>query len=278
MTTPPHNLEAERAVIRVFPRKTKWTPDDDLSFIGDPPLFRPEGNYKVMVSVIFTSDISEGIRLAKSWSQYYDDVQMGGPAINHPGGEFVPGMFIKHGVTITSRGCPHNCPWCYVPEREGHIRELKIKSGWILQDNNILACSRDHIERVFEMLDSQGRGIKFAGGLDARLFKPWHKDLIDKIRIDELWFACDSSARLKYLEPVSEILSHYNIRKKRCYVMVGFRDDILEAEKTLESVFEMGFMPFAQLYDRHPIKDIRPWKKLVRKWSRPAAYMGRKDG
>jgi hypothetical protein len=25
-------------MIRVFPRRTKWTPTDELAFVGDPPL------------------------------------------------------------------------------------------------------------------------------------------------------------------------------------------------------------------------------------------------
>ncbi len=50
-------------MIRVFPRKTAWTPTDELAFVGDPPLFRPP-EQPVMVSVTFTWDIPEGERLA----------------------------------------------------------------------------------------------------------------------------------------------------------------------------------------------------------------------
>ncbi len=41
-------------MIRVFPRKTKWTPDDELAFVGDPPLFRSPDNEAVYVSVTFS--------------------------------------------------------------------------------------------------------------------------------------------------------------------------------------------------------------------------------
>ncbi len=131
-------------MIRVFPRRTKWTPTDELAFVGDPPMFRPP-EQPVRVSAVFTWDIPEAIRLKWAWSSYYSDVQIGGPAFDDPGGEFIPGRFIKHGVTITSRGCPNRCPWCYVPGREGLIKEFPIVSGWIIQDNNILACRRPHI-------------------------------------------------------------------------------------------------------------------------------------
>ena len=56
-------------IIRVFPRKANMTPMDDLVFIGDPPLFRPEG--EVHVSCTFTWDVEESYRLQEAWSLYY---------------------------------------------------------------------------------------------------------------------------------------------------------------------------------------------------------------
>ncbi len=98
-------------MIRVFTTRNKWTPTDELAFVGDPPLFRPQDrSVPVRISVTFTWYIPEGQRLLKAWSGYYDDVQLGGPAFDDKGGEFEPGRFIKHGVTITSRGCPNACP------------------------------------------------------------------------------------------------------------------------------------------------------------------------
>ena len=177
-------------IIRVFPRKTKWTPIDDLAFVGDPPLFRPP-ELPVKVSVTFTWDIVEGERLYRAWSQYYSDVQIGGPAYGGQPMSFTPGMFVKEGVTFTSRGCPNRCPFCYVPRREGKISELEIKPGWILQDNNFLACSREHIERVFDMLRLQKKAIDFNGGLEVRRLKAWHVELFQRLNVRHFWFACD---------------------------------------------------------------------------------------
>lgn len=170
-------------MIRVFPRKTKWSPIDDLAFIGDPPMFFLPDEQPVMVSVTFTWDIQIALRLQKAWKSYYQNVSIGGPAFDDPGGEFIPGLFIKEGVTFTSRGCNRHCPWCLVPRREGTIRELVIKPGHIIQDNNLLFCSRKHIESVFEMLSEQKRAASFNGGIDIRLLKPWHRQLFESIRI-----------------------------------------------------------------------------------------------
>lgn len=259
-------------MVRVFPRKNKWIPKDDLSFVGWPPLFRPKDQL-VMVSVVFTWDIEMGQRLQKAWSVYFSDVRLGGPAMNNPGAEFVPGRFIKKGVTITSRGCSKRCPWCYVPKREGPIRELSIQPGNIIQDNNLLACSREHIFKVFNMLKSQKK-IKFSGGIDATLLKDWHRPLFDSIKLHEIWLACDNKAALAPLSRAAKILNGISINKKRCYVMIGFNGEgLAQAESRLEAVYKLGFLPFCQLYQpSHKIAYGKEWRALARKWSRPAAY------
>lgn len=260
-------------MIRVFPRRTKWTPIDELAFVGDPPLWRPP-EQPVMVSVTFTWDIAEGERLARAWGEFYHDVHLGGPAFGDRGGAFVPGRFIKEGVTITSRGCIRRCPHCFVPDREGPIRELPIVDGHIEQSNNLLACSDNHIRAVFDMLRRQSKGAIFSGGLDTRLLRPWHRELIDSIKINELWFACDSQAALAPLERTADILTGISQNKRRCYVMIGYNGEtITEAEKRLQRVFGLGFDPFCQLYRGEGEKVYtQDWKDLNRKWSRPAAY------
>lgn len=262
-------------MIRVFPRKTAWTPTDELAFVGDPPLFRPP-EQPVMVSVTFTWDIPEGERLARAWRGYYSDVQIGGPAFGDAGAEFVPGRFLKDGVTITSRGCPNRCGFCHVPKREGQIRELDVKPGWIVQDNNLLACSRQHIERVFTMLRQQQQPINFNGGIESRLFFGWHRKLLDTIRLGEIWFACDTKAALYDLEAVAWLLNGIPRSKKRCYVLIGRGESIEQAEDRLLKVYRLGFDPFAQLYQpEKPIDYPKEWTDLNRTWSRPAAYRAR---
>jgi hypothetical protein len=266
--------------IRVFPARTNWTPTDALAFVGNPPLpdFRPsDPNTPVLVSVTFTWHKQEGERLASAWSQYYSNVQLGGPAYNDTGDEFTPGMFLKRGCTITSRGCPKRCGWCVVPTREGGIRELEIKSGWIVQDNNLLACSDGHIRRVFEMLQSQNRKIFFNGGLDKHYLRDWHRPLFDSISVGELWFACDTMADVPALEKAAKILDGIPLRKRRCYTMIGYEGETLaDAQRRIERVFELGFMPFCQLYQPDERKTYSlEWRNLKQKWSRVAAYMPR---
>lgn len=188
-------------MIRVFPHSTKWTPTDALAFVGSPPLFLPDDrSIPVKISVTFTWHKPLAERLASEWREHFDDVQLGGPAYNDAGGEFTPGLFLKEGCTITSRGCPKKCGWCVVPQNEGVIRTLKIQPGYIVQDNNLLACPEWHIREVFQMLKEQNRRIFFNGGLDKHYLKDWHRPLFDSIPLGELWFACDTTSDLPWLE------------------------------------------------------------------------------
>jgi len=258
-------------IARVFPSKTKWTPDDDLAYFGEPGLFRPEVD-EVHVSCTFTWNIEKARRLQKSWQRFYRIVRLGGPAFGDPGGEFEPGKYLKRGMTITSRGCPRKCEFCHVPEREGELRLLEIKPGRVLQDNNILACPRDHIEKVFDMLREQ-KQVSFQGGLDIRLLKVWHVNLFASLpSLDSMFFAYDFPLE-KHLAAVGELLHFFPRNKKRCYVLIGWRDDTPEkARERLEKVFSFGFLPFAMFYrgEGEQVK-TKEWSGLQRTFARPAA-------
>jgi len=66
--------------IRVFPRRTQWTPADRLAFVGDPPQVPPAPPAaEVHISVTFTWDREEAERLRKAWGQFYEVVKIGGP-------------------------------------------------------------------------------------------------------------------------------------------------------------------------------------------------------
>lgn len=268
-------IERSSRPIRVFVCKTQWTPDDELAFIGHPPLFLPATpETQVLISVTFSWHLRRAELLRQEWADHYRNVQIGGPAFGDAGGEFTPGMFLKSGCTITSRGCVKKCGWCV--ERNNPLRELAIKPGWIVQDSNLLACSERHVRTVFDMLRAQHRRIYFNGGLDKHFLQEWHRPLFDSIPIGELWFACDLAGDLPALGRAARILDGIPLRKRRCYTMIGYDHETpAQAEKRIERVFELGFMPFCQLYQPDETKTYsKEWRDIRRKWSRPAAYMG----
>jgi len=247
------------------------TPTDDYAFVGDPPMFRPLAR-KVHVSCSFTWDITEARRLAEAWAQHYYLVQLGGAAFGSQADEFTPGMYVKQGVTITSRGCNNQCPWCLVPEREGKLREVEIHPGNNIIDNNLLQCSRAHIAQVFDMLRSQHQ-IILSGGLDARLITTSIADDLRSLRVKRMFLACDTKEALTPLRLARHYLDGFRRDQLRCFVLLCFRNEsISEAEERLRDVWHLGFEPFAMLYqppDRY-IHYSKEWRKLSKIWTRPA--------
>jgi hypothetical protein len=270
-----------RQIIRVFPRKTSLTPCDAMAFIGDPQLWRPRAD-EVHVSVTFTWDKGEGERLAEAWGQYYPVVKLGGPAFNSPANGYMPGQYVKRGVTFTTRGCNNRCPWCLVPEREGRLVEIEdFMPGWDIQDNNLLQASKRHVERVFAMLRAQPRAAVFAGGLDARLVDDHLAEQLRGLRIGQLFLAADTEAALTPLERALKKLSFLPRRKLRVYVMVAYDGETIdEATERLKAVWRLGGLPFAQLYQPpgRYIDYSSEWKRLARTWSRPAAMFALMGG
>ena len=282
-------------IIRVFPRRTKATPDDALAFTTPPPKqgtddyrqltldgtggINPMPDWRdakeVHVSVTFTFDIPKAEQLAESWHKAGFPTKMGGPAFGLPGGDFVPGLYLKNGYVITSRGCDKSCWFCSVPSREDGLRELPIQQGWNICDDNILACSENHIRAVFEMLKSQPQKPIFTGGLDSRLLREWHVNLLREVKVERMYFAYDTPADLEPLIQAGKLLRDGGIKntsgsRAKCYVLIGYPGDTMEqAEKRLLDTWRAGLFPFAMLYRNDNGETSEDWKDFQRSWVRP---------
>jgi hypothetical protein len=261
-------------IIRVFARKTKATPDDELVFTAPPPKILPEAD-AVHISVTFTYDIPKAEQLAEAWVKTGLPVKIGGVAMGDAGGDFIPGLYMKHGHVFTSRGCNRACWFCDVHRREGGIRELPITSGWIINDSNVLACSENHIRKVFDMLSRQPHRPVFSGGLDSRLLSEWHVDLLRTAKTERMYFAYDNEDELEPLIHAGRLLRNGGIidssgHKLKCYVLIAFPGDTMEhAEKRLINTWRAGFYPYSMLYRNEKGETDSDWRQFQRAWLRP---------
>lgn len=263
-------------VARVFVTKTSMTPDDEYAYINCPPplLAMPEDITEVHISVTFTWDMPRAEWLARQWEAVGVPVKVGGPAYNLPGGEFIPGMYVRRGMTITSRGCPNHCWFCAVPGREKGLRELPIMDGWNVLDDNLLACSDEHIKAVFAMLSHQPKRAEFTGGLEARILKPWHADALSKIKPKRMYMAYDTPDDYEPLVEAGKLLRYAGIsvsgHSMCCYCLIGYQGDTFErAEKRLMDTIRAGFMPYAMLYRGEDGSRNHDWARFQREWLRP---------
>jgi len=267
-------LDRKPNVLRVFPRKTRATPIDDYSIVGWPSLFFPKDFSEIHISIAFSWDLPFAFRLKKAWESIAP-TKVGGPATGMRGDEFIPGMYLRPGYVITSRGCPNKCWFCEAWKRDGDVRELPITDGWNLLDDNLLACSEDHIHAVFEMLKRQPRRAEFTGGLESTRLKDWHIDLLAALKPKQIFFSYDSDSQYESLVIAGQKLIKAgfttNSHTLRCYVLVGFPEDSFErAENRLVRASKAGFLPMAMLF-RHPDETPvdKTWRKFQRQWARP---------
>jgi hypothetical protein len=275
MTTP--------RIIRVFPRKTKATPDDALAYFG-PPDVAAEAD-EVHVSVTFTYDKAFAEHLAEQW-EHVAPVKIGGVAYGDRGEEFVPGRYIKPGYVFTSRGCPRRCWFCSVWKRDPVPRLLPIIDGWNILDDNLLACPRDHVEAVFAMLRRQNRRIEFTGGLEALSLQDYQVDLLASLRPRAtMFFAYDPGDAFETLEHAARRLLAAGFTAAshlmRVYVLIGYpKDTFAAAEQRLQQMCSIGFTPYAMLWRPETPSQMKwtpedSWRTFQRRWARPAIIHAR---
>jgi hypothetical protein len=273
-------------LIRVFPRRTRATPDDELAYTGPPDLFAfAHGADAVHVSVTFTWDKDRAERLAEQW-RHVAPVKVGGVAYGDPGREFVPGRYVKPGYVFTSRGCPRRCWFCSVWKRDPVPRLLPVVDGWNVLDDNLLACPRPHVEAVFAMLRRQGRRVEFTGGLEARALEDYQVGLLADLRPrPTCFFAYDPGDPFETLQDAARRLLAAGFsrgsHRLRCYVLVGYpRDTFAAAEGRLRDMLGLGFTPMAMLW-RPEVPTAEKWapgpdwRVFQRRWARPAIIHAR---
>ncbi len=277
-------------LIRVFPRKTKATPDDDLAVVARPPDLFDHAD-EVHISVSFTWDAPIAERLARQWERVAP-VKIGGVGwrspeypSGDPGADFVPGRYIKRGYTFTSRGCPRRCWFCSVWKRDPTPRLLPIQDGWNVLDDNLLACPRPHVEAVFAMLRRQQRRVEFSGGLEARALEDYQVGLLADLKPrPNCFWAYDPGDSFETLESAAHrlISAGFTARshRLRCYVLIGQPgDDFSKADKRLTDMLRIGFTPMAMLWRPETPSAMKwapsaDWRQFQRKWARPAIIHG----
>jgi len=142
-------------------------------------------------------------------------------------------------------------------------------------DDNLLACSDEHIRGVFAMLARQKQRPFFTGGLEAARLQLWHVQEFARLKTKAMFFAYDGPEDREPLFEAGKMLLENGFtrqsRSLRAYVLVGFPGDTFEmAEKRLTESMQAGFMPFAMLYRNRSGERDAGWIRFAWRWDRPA--------
>lgn len=210
-------------------------------------------------SIVFTWDLWEWARTVQPELDSKITV-VGGPAVKLCSewvpewvtiGEDRPTLHLHNPeATRTSTGCIRRCLFCAVPHTEGGLHEL---SEWpvrpVVIDNNLLACSVAHFDRVIDRLKTLS-WCDFNQGLDARLLTKHHADRLSELPDPVIRLAFDNIRDEQAVADAIGRLRAAGIPKRciRCYVLIGFCDTREDAHYRLEWLRSRGYKPNPMRY------------------------------
>lgn len=170
-------------------------------------------------------------------------------------------------ATVTSRGCPNQCPFCAVPMTEGSFVELlRWEAKPVVCDNNLLACSRRHFDRVIDSLKAVP-GVDFNQGLDARLLTAEHGDRLAELNMRAVRVAWDKTSEEPAVMSAIETLKRAGFRNEviRVYILIGFEDTPDDAWYRLETLKAMHIWPNVMRYQ--PLTALRRNEYVAPGWT-----------
>lgn len=157
-----------------------------------------------------------------------------------------------------TRGCPRNCGFCIVSQKEGRrsVAVAELSEFWDgqkeikLLDANLLACP-DHGRLLRQLADSRAY-VDFTQGLDIRLVTEDNAALLNRVRTKTLHFAWDNPQEdlLPFFRRFDQWSRIRDSRRRRVYVLTNFGSTHEEDLYRVEALHSLGFDPYVMIYER----------------------------
>ena len=173
----------------------------------------------------------------------------------------------RFAVAMTSRGCPNNCGFCHVTQKEGcaSVMVASVSDFWTTDlgldeiqvlDANITACRDKRV--LFRQYRETGALIEFNQGLDIRRIDEADIEDINAMRIKNIHFAWDRTDL--------DLTKRFEFYKERTtkkpnggygtvYVLTNYDDctvdeHVKRALWRISTLTDMGYDPFLMVYDK----------------------------
>jgi len=119
----------------------------------------------------------------------------------------------------------------------------------IIQDNNLLACSKAHFDKVIDSLRGVA-GIDFNQGLDARLLTDSHAQRLAELDLSFVRLAWDHTPNEGVVMQAIEMVRRAGIPKGkvRVYILIGYDDTPSDALYRLSELKDMRISTNVQRY------------------------------
>jgi len=176
----------------------------------------------------------------------------------------------KEAYGFLSRGCPRNCGFCIVSEKEGRcsVQVADVDQFWTNQktikllDPNLLAC-KDH-EKLLIQLAETNAYVDFTQGLDIRLVNKDNIALLNHLKTKMLHLAWDNpkedlTDKFKWF---AENTTVDDERKRTVYILTNWNSTHEEDLYRVYMLRSQGFSPYVMIYDKQNAPKIT--RKLQR--------------
>ena len=228
--------------------------------------WRPEGRYdRVYKSRVFTDTYSQDTITVTNAGEVVCGGTGYGPGPNLPDvvehtcpDYSIYPQFSGIAYGFLSRGCPRNCGFCLVSDKEGRrsIQVADLAEFWNgqkevkLLDANLLACP-DHEKLILQLAESRAY-VDFSQGLDIRLITPDNVALLNRVRTKAIHFAWDNPDidLTPDFRRFLELTAIKNVRKRKVYVLTNYGSTHEQDLYRVEILRGMGYDPYVMVYDR----------------------------
>lgn len=178
-----------------------------------------------------------------------------------------------------TRGCPNNCGFCIVSQKEGRCscKVANLSEWWdeqkniVLCDPNLLAC-REHMDLLHQLAESKA-WVDVNQGFDARLLTPDNIEAIKQIRIKDIHFAWDQMKNTKRVIKGLNLWKRFGKKAAHggwgtVYVLTNFDTTMDENLFRIYKLIKMGFDPYVMVYDKpnapQEVRMLQRWCNNVR--------------
>lgn len=173
-----------------------------------------------------------------------------------------------------TRGCPRNCSFCHVAQKEGKrsYKVADLSEFWggqkrvVLCDPNILACP-DHMDLLRQLIDSKA-AAEFNQGIDVRMITDENLELLKQIPMRKTHIAYDDPADRDIIEPkIEQFVKGTGWNKDKghlnCYILVNYNSTIEEDIRRIQFCRKMNISPYPMIYDK---EHCDPIYRQLQRW------------
>lgn len=232
----------------------------------------------VYISCVFSENRDAAIQMSKQFP--HSEVHIGGSGVDlktelpEEIEHLMPDYDLfgcDYSMGFTSRGCIRACPFCVVPEKEGHIKAVAdIYEFWdprhkhiVLCDNNILALP-EHFRHVADQISDENLTVDFNQGLDIRLLTSETVDILASLRIKpNLRFSWDNTKSEGAVLHGIRLLRAVGIKRSQFFVLSGFdstfQDDLYRLNRLKQEGQRAYLMRYNTVRGKREYNDLAAW-------------------